>query len=131
MATVGYHATTTTTGGAVSRQPSGRHRRATGADHALTVLCVQPVAERGGSDQALLRMARQLVAAGWSVHVAVPAPSPMAEEFAAAGAVLHVVPMRRVSTSHDRAAWAAYALGWPLSVLRLWGWLGAPGPTWS
>ncbi len=104
----------------MSREPSGRRRRASAADHALTVLCIQPVAERGGSDQALLRMARQLVAAGWSVHVAVPEPSPMAEEFAVAGAVLHVVPMRRVSTSHDGAAWAAYALGWPLSVLRLW-----------
>jgi glycosyltransferase involved in cell wall biosynthesis len=65
-------------------------------------------------------MSRQLVAGGWSVHVAMPAASPMAEEFAAAGAVLHVVPMKRISTSHDGAAWAGYALGWPLSVLRLW-----------
>jgi glycosyltransferase involved in cell wall biosynthesis len=120
MATVGYHASTTTTAGKVSREPSGRDGGAKGAGHPLTVLCIQPVAERGGSDQALLRMARQLVASGWSVHIAMPAPSPMADEFATAGAVLHVVPMRRISTSHDGAAWAAYALGWPLSVLRLW-----------
>jgi glycosyltransferase involved in cell wall biosynthesis len=86
------------------------------------VLCVQPVAERGGSDQALLRMARQLGASGWTVHVAMPAPSPMADEFATAGAALHVVPMRRISTSHNGVAWAIYALGWPGSVLRLW-WL--------
>jgi glycosyltransferase involved in cell wall biosynthesis len=44
----------------------------------------------------------------------------MAEQFTAAGAVLHVVPMKRISTSHDRATWAAYALGWPGSVARLW-----------
>ncbi|MGA3217620.1 MAG: glycosyltransferase family 4 protein, partial [Acidimicrobiales bacterium] len=112
---------TTTSGGATSRQPSGRRQGATGGGRPLTVLCVQPVAERGGSDQALLRMARQLGASGWSVHVALPSPSPMADEFAAAGAVLHLVPMKRISTSHDGAAWAAYVLGWPASVLRLWG----------
>jgi glycosyltransferase involved in cell wall biosynthesis len=81
---------------------------------------VQPVAETGGSDQALLRLSRQLVAAGWSVHVAMPGASPMADEFAAAGVALHVVPMKRISTSHDRGAWAGYALGWPVSVSRLW-----------
>ena len=120
MATAGYHARTTTTGGVVRREPSGRRRRTTRAGHALTVLCVQPVAERGGSDQALLRMSRQLVAAGWSVHVAMPSASPMADEFAVAGVALHVVPMKRISTSHGGADWAAYGLGWPISVLRLW-----------
>ena len=30
--------------------------------------------------------------------------------------------MRRISTSHDLWAWAAYALAWPVSVARLW-WL--------
>jgi len=85
-----------------------------------TVLSVQPVAERGGSDQALLRLARQLAAAGWAVHVALPAASPMAPEFAAAGAQLHVVPMRRISTSHGVLAWLAYLLAWPASVVRLW-----------
>jgi glycosyltransferase involved in cell wall biosynthesis len=85
-----------------------------------TVLTVQPVAERGGSDQALLRLARQLSAAGWQVHIAVPAPSPMALEFEAAGAVLHVVPMQRISTSHGAKAWLAYAVGWPRSAYRIW-----------
>jgi len=84
-----------------------------------TVLCVQPVAEQGGSDQALLRMARQLTAAGWAVHVALPAPSPMAGELADAGALLHVVPMNRISTSHDLTAWLRYALDWPGSVWHL------------
>jgi glycosyltransferase involved in cell wall biosynthesis len=87
-----------------------------------TVLSVQPVAERGGSDQALLRLARQLAEAGWAVHVALPGSSPMADEFTAAGVTLHVVPMRRVSTSHGFASWLAYLLAWPVSVARLW-WL--------
>lgn len=83
------------------------------------LLCVQPVAEMGGSDQALLRLARQLGAAGWQVHVALPAPSPMAVELAGAGARLHVVPMLRISTSHGALTWLRYALAWPLSVVRL------------
>jgi glycosyltransferase involved in cell wall biosynthesis len=85
-----------------------------------TVLSVQPVAERGGSDQALLRLSRQLVQAGWAVHVALPASSPMAPEFASAGVSLHVVPMRRISTSHGLASWLRYLLAWPVSVFRLW-----------
>ncbi len=85
-----------------------------------TVLSVQPVAERGGSDQALLRLARQLSAAGWRVHIAMPAPSPMASEFEAAGAILHVVPMQRISTSHGAQAWLGYVFGWPRSVFELW-----------
>jgi glycosyltransferase involved in cell wall biosynthesis len=111
----------------VSSEPSGRGQdRPDGAapagarDGRRTILSVQPVAERGGSDQALLRMVRQLSADGWAVHVALPAPSPMAGEFESAGAALHVVPMHRISTSHDTRAWVDYALGWPGSVLELW-----------
>jgi glycosyltransferase involved in cell wall biosynthesis len=85
-----------------------------------TVLSVQPVAERGGSDQALLRLGRQLVQAGWAVHVALPESSTMAPEFTSAGVTLHVVPMRRVSTSHGFATWLRYLLAWPVSVFRLW-----------
>jgi glycosyltransferase involved in cell wall biosynthesis len=95
-----------------SAAPAGRE--------ALTVLSIQPVAEQGGSDQALLRLAGALTGAGWTVHIALPEASPMAAELEAAGARLHVVPMKRISTSHDRRAWAAYALGWPVSVVRLW-----------
>ncbi len=84
-----------------------------------TVLSVQPVAERGGSDQALLRLARQLGEAGWAVHVALPASSPMAAEFTSVGATLHVVPMRRISTSHGLGTWLAYLVAWPVSVVRL------------
>ncbi len=86
-----------------------------------TVLCVQPVAEQGGSDQALLRMAGQLSTAGWDVHIALPAPSPMAASYESAGATLHVVPMRRISTSHSLGHWAAYAAGWPAGVAHLTG----------
>jgi glycosyltransferase involved in cell wall biosynthesis len=85
-----------------------------------TVLSVQPMAERGGSDQALLTLTGQLTTAGWTVHLALPGTSPMADDFASAGAHLHVVPMRRISTSHDLAAWAGYLLNWPITVVRLW-----------
>ena len=84
-----------------------------------TILYVQPVAERGGSDQALLRLVRSLppeVAA----HVAVPDDPPLRSDLEAAGATVHVVPMRRITTSGGAAWWARYALGWPVAVLRLW-----------
>jgi glycosyltransferase involved in cell wall biosynthesis len=89
---------------------------ATVSQVAKAVLCVQPVAERGGSDQALLRLARQLAGAGWEVHVAVPGPPLLDFSFA----TVHIVPMRRISTSHSLRAWLAYAWGWPGSVARLW-----------
>jgi glycosyltransferase involved in cell wall biosynthesis len=102
----------------VTSEPT--HRGVPGRGRPPTVLSVQPVAERGGSDLALLRLTRQLSAAGWAVHVALPAASPMAEEFASAGVIIHVVPMHRISTSHRPSAWLAYALRWPKSVLGLW-----------
>ncbi|HLI23735.1 MAG TPA: glycosyltransferase, partial [Acidimicrobiales bacterium] len=83
------------------------------------VLHVQPVAERGGSDLLLLGMVRQLAADGWECHVAFPSPSPLASEFREAGAHLHVVPMRRITTSGTWRWWVAYALEWPLAVARL------------
>jgi glycosyltransferase involved in cell wall biosynthesis len=83
------------------------------------VLSVQPVAEQGGSDHALARMAGQLTAGGWAVHVALPGVSPMAGDFAACGAQLHVVPMKRISTSHGLAEWLSYLVNWPVTVLRL------------
>jgi glycosyltransferase involved in cell wall biosynthesis len=43
----------------------------------------------------------------------------MAAEFEAAGATLHVVPMRRITTSGSRRYWLAYLLGWPVAVARL------------
>src|SRR5215213_236759 len=89
------------------------------ATRTITILSVQPVAERGGSDQALLRLVRSLPRAEFDFHIAVPGPSPLAAEFAAAGATLHVVPMRRLSTSHGVGDWAAYGAGWPTAVARL------------
>jgi glycosyltransferase involved in cell wall biosynthesis len=80
---------------------------------------VQPVAERGGSDQALLRLVRSLPREGFDFHIALPGPSPLAAEFAAAGATLHVVPMARLSTSHRPGDWARYVTGWPVAVWRL------------
>src|SRR5947209_14485344 len=89
------------------------------ATRTLKILSVQPVAERGGSDQALLRLARSLPRPEFEVHIALPGPSPLAAEYAEAGATLHEVPMRRISTSHDARDWAAYAIGWPIAVARL------------
>ncbi len=80
---------------------------------------MQPVAERGGSDQALLRLVRSLPRGEFDFHIAVPAPSPLAAEFEAAGATLHVVPMPRLSTSHGAAAWGGYVANWPVAVTRL------------
>src|SRR6478736_3669516 len=89
------------------------------ATRTITILSVQPVAERGGSDQALLRLARSLPRGEFDFHIAVPGPSPLAAEFEAAGATLHVVPMARLSTSHGAGEWGGYAVGWPVAVARL------------
>lgn len=43
----------------------------------------------------------------------------MASQLEAAGATIHVVPMRRITTSATPAYWAAYVAGWPVAVLRL------------
>src|SRR5207248_3616900 len=52
-------------------------------------------------------------------HVAVPAPTPMQAELEAAGATVHVVPMRRLTGSGDLRYWAGYVAAWPVSVVRL------------
>lgn len=83
------------------------------------LLSIQPVAERGGSDWCLVRTVRSLSMAGWNCHVVTPAPSPLSEEFKAAGATLHVIPMRRITTTEGLGYWLAYAAGWPVAVARL------------
>jgi glycosyltransferase involved in cell wall biosynthesis len=85
----------------------------------IRLLSIQAMAERGGSDYALLRMVRSLPSDEFEVHIVVPADPPLRGAFEAAGATVHVVPMRRISTSHDLRAWAAYALAWPVVVARL------------
>jgi glycosyltransferase involved in cell wall biosynthesis len=85
----------------------------------IRLLSVQPVAERGGSDHLLVRMLRSLPPDEFDCHVVLPGRSPLAEEFAAAGATLHTVPMARLSTSHGAGEWAGYGTGWPLAVGRL------------
>jgi glycosyltransferase involved in cell wall biosynthesis len=85
----------------------------------LRVLAIQPVAGRGGSDQALVAMLGSLPAGAFEAHVAVPEPPPLRRELEAAGAEVHVVPMRRITTSAGVGYWVAYALAWPVAVLRL------------
>jgi glycosyltransferase involved in cell wall biosynthesis len=83
-------------------------------------LCsIQPVAERGGSDQALLRMLRSLPRPEFECHVVVPAEPPLRSSLEAANVQIHVVPMRRISRSHGLRDWLGYALAWPVTVVRL------------
>ena len=83
------------------------------------MLYIQPVAERGGSDQALVRMIRTLPRPSFECHVALPAPSPLQSEFEDAGAATHVVPMRRLTGSGGLGYWIGYLLAWPVTVMRL------------
>ncbi|MFM8303353.1 MAG: glycosyltransferase, partial [Actinomycetota bacterium] len=85
----------------------------------IRLLTIQPVAERGGSDQALVRMLASLPAAEFECHVVVPSEPPLRAEIEACGAAVHVVPMARISTSHGLVDWARYAAGWPAAVARI------------
>ena len=85
----------------------------------IRLLSIQPVAERGGSDQALVRLTASLPSDEFECHVVVPGEPPLRAELEAAGATVHVVPMRRISTSNALGAWALYVLAWPVAVFRL------------
>lgn len=80
---------------------------------------MQPVAERGGSDLALLRTVRSLPRAGYECHVVMPGVGPLTPQFAEAGATVHVVPMRRVTSSGGIGWWLRYLAAWPLAVVRI------------
>ncbi len=66
-------------------------------------------------------MVRNLREHDWDCHVAMPGPSPMADAWSAAGATIHEVPMRRITTSGGLGHWIAYAVEWPMAVWRLAG----------
>lgn len=83
------------------------------------LLSVQPVSDGGGSEHALIGLIRELTGAGWECHVALPGPARLASDYAAAGARLHSVPMRRLTTTGRPARWLAYAVAWPVTVARL------------
>jgi glycosyltransferase involved in cell wall biosynthesis len=85
----------------------------------IKLLAIQPVAERGGSDQALVRMLRSLPPDEFECHVVVPAEPPLRAEFESAGVSIHVLPMARISTSHSWRDWSTYVLAWPVAVVRL------------
>ena len=57
--------------------------------------------------------------ADFECHVVVPAEPPLRAAFEAAGVAIHIVPMRRISRSHRLLDWVAYALAWPVTVVRL------------
>lgn len=83
------------------------------------ILSIQNVADGGGSEWALIRMIRQLRAEGWDCHVAAGSPPRLAGEYAAAGAVVHIVPMQRITTTGGYGRWPRYLAAWPVSVARL------------
>lgn len=64
-------------------------------------------------------MLRSLPPAEFECHVVVPAEPPLRSAFEETGAAVHVVPMERISRSHDLDAWLRYAAGWPIAVARL------------
>ena len=64
-------------------------------------------------------MLRSLPPDEFECHVVVPSDPPLRPELESAGVSVHVVPMRRISTSHDVGAWLGYAAGWPVVVTRL------------
>lgn len=82
------------------------------------LLTVQPVADGGGSERALIVMLAQLSKAGWDCHVVVPCPPELLESYERV-ATVHVVPMDRVTTSGSSSRWVRYAARWPRSVLRI------------
>ena len=85
----------------------------------IRLLSIQPVAERGGSDHALLRLVRSLPSDEFDCHLVLPGVSPLTSEYHGAGATLHTVPMARISGGHGAREWAGYAGGWPLAVGRI------------
>lgn len=64
-------------------------------------------------------MLRSLPRDEFECHVVVPSDPPLRAELEAAGAVVHVVPMQRISTSHGLRDWIAYVWQWPRAVARL------------
>ena len=64
-------------------------------------------------------MMRSLPRAEFECHVVVPSDPPLRPELEAAGVQVHVLPMRLISRSHGVGAWVAYALAWPMTVVRL------------
>lgn len=64
-------------------------------------------------------MLRTLPPDEFECHVVVPSDPPLREAYEATGAAVHIVPMRRISTSHSAYAWFRYVCGWPLAITRL------------
>ena len=64
-------------------------------------------------------MLRTLSPTEFSCQVVVPSEPPLRAELEAAGATIHIVPMRRISTSHGLGSWAGYAAGWPVAATHL------------
>jgi glycosyltransferase involved in cell wall biosynthesis len=64
-------------------------------------------------------MISSLPSSEFECHVVVPDEPPLRDALEEAGARVHVVPMRRVTTSASLGYRLAYAAHWPVTVLRL------------
>lgn len=64
-------------------------------------------------------MLRSLPPDEFECHVVVPGEPPLRDELEAAGAAVHIVPMARISRSHDTRAWIRFVAGWPVAVTRI------------
>ena len=83
------------------------------------ILSVQPVAERGGSDLCLLRMVREPGPGRMGLPHCHARAVAVGRRVRAAGATLHVVPMRRITQSGSLRYWLGYLLLWPVAEVRL------------
>ncbi|HET9692293.1 MAG TPA: glycosyltransferase family 4 protein [Acidimicrobiales bacterium] len=84
------------------------------------LLSISTIGDGGGSETALIRVLAALDEAGWQCHVALPPGPRLAAGYEQAGATIHPVPMRRLTLSGSRVAFAAgFAAGWAPSVARL------------
>lgn len=84
------------------------------------ILYVQPVAEVGGSDVALLRMVAGLDPARDRAFVVLPSDGPLTQALRAAGATIFIVPaMLRLTTTRGPGYHVRYLLAYPRAVLRL------------
>ncbi len=64
-------------------------------------------------------MISSLPTSEFECHVVVPDQPPLRAQLEAAGARVHIVPMRRITGSATPVYWLAYALAWPVTVWRI------------
>jgi len=64
-------------------------------------------------------MIASLPVSDFECHVVVPDEPPLRADLDAAGAHVHIVVMRRITTTGSAGRWLGYALAWPVTVTRI------------